>query len=277
MLENIKLIATDLDGTLLTAKKDISEKTRNTIEQCLNRGAVFVPCTGRAFEAIHPWLRNHEKIRYYISTNGAVVYDKKAERILNCYDIDFDTVKKISESLSRDTSLEIIIDGKLYTGKKIDIYIYGVQDYFQYHYYQTRIEVGDLLEFARRAEKPIEKVHIIFKDPEEREKILREFSVFEDLCVCPAPGKCIEITDKRATKGDAVKFLCDTLKISCDDVLYFGDQANDMSALKYCRHVVAMENAVAELKESAFVVTETNDNDGVARIIDQWTESHKDC
>lgn len=270
-MNKFKLIASDLDGTLLTSEKEISPMAKTIINRYINDGGIFVPCTGRAYNAIHEWLRKHEGIRYYISTNGATVYDSKEDKILKSFGVSYDILVDVLKMVSNDASVEIILNGTMYTEKLIDIYDYHVEDYFRYHYHKTRVETESLTKLAGESKFPIEKLHVICKYANEQELLVSKISAkYPHLSVYKGPAKCVEITDERATKGDGLKFLAEHLNINLDEVLCFGDQFNDISMTKYFKYSVAMDNAIDELKAEANYLTCNNDDDGVAKKIQEF-------
>ena len=269
MIENIKIIASDLDGTLLTTDKEISDYSKKVINDFLDCGGVFVPCTGRAYTAIHEWLRNHPKIRYYISTNGAVIYDKTLAKPLKKFVIPFEIAKEIYDLLRCECSYELIVDGTMYTEELIDIYEYHVEQYFKYHYYQTRNKKENLFNWIVENNLEIEKVHIIFKYVEDLERVEKLLNERGGLNVHSGAGRFLEISTDEASKGDALKYLADLLAVKSDELVCFGDQNNDCSMFENFKYAVAVDNANPTIKEIANYHTDNNDEDGVAKFMEK--------
>lgn len=81
-MSKIKLVAMDLDNTLLDSNKQISEHTKEVLKEAIRQGVYIVPATGRIFKAIPEFLRNIEGVRYAVCCNGATVYDQYEEKII---------------------------------------------------------------------------------------------------------------------------------------------------------------------------------------------------
>lgn len=115
----IKLVASDLDGTLFTDEKTISDETRRTLEEVTEKGILFVPCTGRAFSSVPELVRTLPGVQYMIVSNGAAIYRvEDGERIYGCT-LSVDSVEQIlGLPMSEEMTFEVQIQGQSYTEQR---------------------------------------------------------------------------------------------------------------------------------------------------------------
>ncbi len=267
---DIKLIAIDLDGTLLNSKKCMSDHNREALISCIRKGIHIVPCTGRTVDGIPAEIKDIPGIRYAITTNGAVIEDMKENividtRMLTCdlalellrfvdpYRVMYDPYierRGITESRFIDHLPEFALTPEL-------------QDLVR----NTRDICPDIIEFVEKANKPVEKINLFFSDMEERAKLRAELEKRNDILVTSSISNNLEINALDATKGDAIIRLSSHLGISPSQTMGIGDGENDFTMILKAGVGVAMKNGSKELIEAADYVTETNDEDGVASAI----------
>ena len=267
---DIKLIAIDLDGTLLNSRKGLPEYNRETLISCIQKGIHIVPCTGRTVDGIPDEVKEIPGIRYAITTNGAVVEDMKENtvidtRLLSCdlaleilrfvdpYHVMYDPYidrRGISEARFMDRLSEFVLTPEL-----------------QKLVHNTRDVYPDIIEFVEMTNKPVEKINLFFGDMEERAKLRAELDKRSDIIVTSSISNNLEINALGATKGDGILRLASHLGISPGQTMGIGDGENDLSMILKAGVGVAMKNGSKELIEAADYVTGTNDEDGVASVI----------
>lgn len=108
-MSKIKLIAMDLDNTLLDSNKQISEHTKEVLKEAIRQGVYIVPATGRIFKAIPEFLRNIEGVRYAVCCNGATVYDQYEEKIIYTNHLSVDVTLELFRILEKYHSHMIFI------------------------------------------------------------------------------------------------------------------------------------------------------------------------
>ena len=176
---SIKLIASDLDGTLLTDKKEISEMTYKALEEAAKRGIHFVPATGRSFSAVPKEILELPNTEYVITSNGAAVYSvSKGVRIYECIleEASVDAILRADKPV--DMAMEIFVEGIPYSEKK---YVenpkqYGATDYGEIYVKKTRHAVEDIYRFARENKSRIDSVDFAGRCADSPGKVPRQTS-----------------------------------------------------------------------------------------------------
>ena len=268
-----QILFSDLDGTLLRPDMTVNPADLDTIRQMAKEGIPFVPCTGRVHSEIPEELRNESAIRYYISANGAVTYDKET---------DTRTVRGISNRLLQETLALLNEYNALYyirhnsrtysdaTRHTAEEYItHGVNDYDRDFLEVRAIRQADYAAFA--------------KDLEDTEMICAFFTSVEDTLACKAKmeaggeiyaansyGTLLEIFHKDAGKGNAILQLASALGIAKEAVIAVGDTGNDISAVQAAGLGLAVENATEPLKAVADAVICKNTESPATYIYERY-------
>lgn len=265
----IKMIALDMDGTVLTDTKEITMYTKMVLEKAMEEGIIVLACTGRPSNAIPDVFANLKGIRYAISSNGARVLDVMNQQVMFEELVSVSDIRKILEcSAKYDTYKEIFWDGQGYTSKSMFI---NLENYFNEHminYIQkTRIAVENLEEKITEQNAPCDKLHIVFADMCERERFELELKSLGDFEYMGALLNNMEITAPGINKGTSIIRLGEILGIRREEIMAIGDGMNDASMLQEVGMPIAMGNAVEELKGIAKYITSSNNDDGVAKAI----------
>ena len=252
-MENISIILSDLDGTLFHNDKSISDFTKETIRRAQAKGILFGICTSRAKVNAIKFLEGIEP-DILITNGGGIVYyqDKKI------YDCDF-TVEEIRKLIA--AAFEVFGE---------DIIISADNEHALYS--NSREELGDkfwtfndFLDFN----EPCMKMCIESLDKEKVEKVASVIGL-ENVDYLPFSDiPWYKLSKKAATKEKAIEELCRHLNITSSKIAAFGDDFNDIGMLKLCGKSIAMENAIAEVKQAAGLVCASNENDGVAKWIEE--------
>ncbi len=250
-----KVIAVDLDDTILHQDKTISEYTQDVFEK-LSRQAKIVVATSRGIQRAEEYV-NKLHASALVSLNGAVVYEKR--QLIKTTSIAQDTVRSIIDKLSRVDEIKLSIVKPMV--------IYTTDQYF--------IERGESL--------PIDLANY---DADEVQRIYATTPHHEILHKLPLAQmglKLIQsqpknypdfhtIVRQEVNKAEGLKLLCERWNILPEEVVAFGDEDNDYEMIQFAGCGVAMGNAIDGLKMQADDVTLTNEEDGVAR----WIEAHRD-
>lgn len=271
-MKQIKLIASDLDGTLLTSKKEITPRLYRALETLHHRGVVFVPATGRPFTSLPADVRQLPFLRYTITSNGAAVYDaqKKKPVVQN-----FLTPEAVEITLSVAKKLPVLMeffkDGKAYIAKEVfdDLSPYGLTESHIRYIRTTRSPVADFFGELERNAAVLENINLVFSDLTLRKEVWAELSAKNHASVTASSPKNIEITSKAATKAHALEGLCDLLGIEQESVLAMGDSDNDLPMLRFAGVGVAMENGEEHIKQAADIIAPDCDAFGAAEILEQ--------
>lgn len=272
----VKLIAFDLDGTLLDGRKNIPEENLRALEAAAAAGALLVPATGRIYTGIPETLRQLPGARYFITINGAYAYDAVDDRNLYSSELSVDTCLRLIDYMDR---LPVIYD--CYQ----DNWGYISRDMFERAgdyipdpgimkmMRELRTPVDNLAETLRQKGRPVQKMQMHFQDLAERDRQLKLVTErFPETAVSSSLPWNIEINSAGATKGQALKALSSALDIELKDVLAFGDGTNDLDLIRTAGIGVAMGNAADEVKAAADWIAPSNTDCGVAAGISRFIE-----
>lgn len=270
---DIRLIALDLDGTLLDSQKRLSVRNREILEECLRRGIHIVPTTGRTVDGIPDIIKEIPGIRYAITTNGAVIEDMEENRTLDTKLLPWKTAVELFEAVSGyHVMYDAYIDRRGVTEPRFFEHLeeYGIPPQLQGLIRATRDVYPSIIEHVKSAKKPVEKVNLFFSDMEEREIVRKLLEPREDILITSSMPFNLELNAIGATKGGGILRLAAHLGLKREQTMAIGDGENDFSMIKDAGIGVAMKNAIPALHEIADYITDTNDEDGVALAISHF-------
>lgn len=274
-MTKIQLIASDLDGTLLTSKKEITPRLYEALKKINEMGIYFVPSTGRPFDSLPQDVKNLAFLKYVITSNGASVYDAQEK-----YDIvqNFLTPEAVDITLEIAKDLPVVIeffkDGKAYIAKKVfdDLSPYHLTESHIHYIKTTRIPVRDFFGEIEKNKSSLENINLVFSDMELRKQTWDLLKSKNHASVTASSPKNIEITSKDATKARALEKLCQVLGIRRENTLAMGDGDNDLPMLRFAGVGVAMANGEAHVKAAADFIADDCNDFGAAKILEQIIE-----
>lgn len=271
----IKLIALDLDGTLLTTDKRLTGRTRKALSVCAAKGIHIVPATGRAGNGIPKEIVELPGVRYAITANGAAMIDLENGRQIGSFCIPWRKAAELAGTVSEyPVMCDAYINGR---GKCEERFLYELEDYgLQPEICRliraTRDLVPDLKAYIIDNQCEVDKINLIFKKSELKnglkEKIRPVFEHDSKILVTSSTPFNLELNDRNATKGGGLSFLSSYLGLKKEEMMAFGDGENDITMLQTAGVSVAMGNGIPLLREQADFVTGSNDQDGVAAAIE---------
>ena len=272
---DIKLIAFDLDGTLLDDRKEIPPENISAVLSAAAKGILIVPASGRIYRFMPEPVRTQLSARYFITANGGEVYDAQEAAVIYSAQIPLPLALRVFDHMDTiDVLRDCYADNTRYTDAS---FVTRADDYFSdplmnsmLHSYilKTRQDKADLRAFVTGRNGPLQKLQMYFRDPDERLRQLRILpGLFPDLVFSTSLPNNIEINSAAATKGQALAALCRRLGIDRSEVISFGDGLNDLDMLQFAGLSVAMGNADALIKENAGYVTSSNNEAGIAKAL----------
>ena len=272
----IRLIALDLDGTLLNSQKKISPRNYRALQRAAEAGVWIVPCTGRFYKGMPEDVRTLPFVRYAITINGAEVCDRTENRILYRAEIAPSLTERLLDYVDRlPVIYDCYQDGWGWVNEtfwsRIPEYLNDPNVLKLMRDYRTVLP--DFRETMRRRNMPIQKVQLFFRktDLDVRERELTAIArQFPELAVSSSVFYNIEVNSQDAKKGRALRELCAHLGIDPACAMTFGDGLNDVSMLQDAGTGVAMGNAPDAVKAAANLVAPPNDEDGVAQIVERY-------
>ena len=277
---DIRIVALDLDGTLLDSQKRLSERNRASLARVAAQGVHVVPTTGRFFGMMPPAVRDLPFVRYAITINGAQVYDRVTDETIVREEIPLDLALGIMETLDR---YDVVYDcyrqswGWMTAAQQAKAADYATDAHYLKMVREFRRPVPELKAHLREtaAEGDVQKI-MLFATNRDREaaadclgRLAREVGVaFPSVKVTSSTWNNLEINIASAHKGRALQRFAEHLGLSLANCMAFGDGMNDFTMVEAAGCGVAMENAVPEVKRVAKLIAPANDADGVAAVLD---------
>lgn len=292
----IRLVALDLDGTLLDSQSQISPRTRQAIADAVGRGVIVLPCTGRPLASLPPLVAQLPGIRHAITSNGAAVWDMGTDPLGAVYSRYADAAQRPTHEpvllerhyLPPETAREVFALYREYHGP-LSIFSDGrsyldgtgmtlFQDrHIQRHSTEARQPddgrthvVRDLDEWMSRHAHEVEKFCMFFDSIEIAQAALVRFRAFPGIEVVQGAPDNVEVTAAGVDKGTALLALADRLGIPREATLAIGDSDNDRAMLARAGVAAVMANALPEIRALGDIVsTRDNDHDGVAELFER--------
>ncbi len=265
-----KLIALDMDGTLLMTDKSVHPDTIRDIELASEAGLHVVYSSGRAIPELLPYTSRLRTMRYGICMSGAVVYDFQEERSLFCKVIPRELVRRIVQAARKDDGMVHFLTETESVARRDQVT--HMEDFHMGVYQPLFLEISrtvtDMLEEAEHYEG-IPKVNIYFHSVEARQQAYEELKLLP-LTFAFAEGASLEMTAQGVTKALGLWALVKHLGISMEETLAVGDANNDRAILEAAGFSVAMGNADREIQELCDAVTGDNDHNGAGEAIRRY-------
>ncbi|MCD8036612.1 MAG: Cof-type HAD-IIB family hydrolase [Clostridiales bacterium] len=268
-MKEIKLIATDLDGTFLDNSKQISAENLKAVHDAVNKGVLFVPATGRALHTMPDNVLALDCVDYAVTSNGAAVVEMKTGNIIYKNQLDNAMARRVIEYAAEiNVMAEIFVNGRAYTLKKYmdNLIAYGVNPKFEQWYRDTR-NVVDNYEIVLGNNVSVENINIIFADMAQRVEAFDCLSKNYDVEITNSIGNNLETGAKGCSKGVAIEALAEYLGIDMENVMCFGDNYNDLDMIKRAGIGVAVANGEDFVKEQADFTAKSNNDNGFAEAV----------
>ena len=265
-----RLVASDVDGTLLDPLERVSGRTARTVQRVVASGTPFVLVTGRPPRWMPPVVRGLGVAGVAVCSNGAVIYDAEADRVLDSF--------TIAPVALHDVAVELrhLLPGCSFAVERCTD---GARD---------RVHEQFLAEVGFHRVWPNQDIHVVAHDelvgkPATKLLVLHEKLTSDQMAAAVsevAGGELqmtystgaglLELSSPGVTKASGLAAVAGELGIDRSDIIAFGDMPNDIPMLDWVGHGVAMRNAHPELLEIANEVTTTNGDDGVAEVLERW-------
>ncbi len=259
----IKLIVSDLDGTLLRSDKSLPPKIFPLIARMREKGILFAPCSGRQYESLRRLFEPVQNDVLFVCENGGAVFYRN--QLLLAEYLPPDAVEKVVLAMRRLPQCETLLCAPdcAYYERKIIPFSENVK-----RYYPQNELVDDLLKVAR--EKKICKI-ALYAESGAAEAGVESYlngAVPELLTKISGFDWC-DTTGRETNKSVAIDRLCRKLGFLREECMAFGDHMNDLEMLQYCGHSFITANAFGKLKEYGFTVIASNDEEGVLKKIEE--------
>ena len=273
---SVKLVLTDLDGTLLSSGQvAISNRNMEALKRVADAGAAIVPCTGRVYDMLPPQLLTADFIRYVVSSHGARLYDAQTGETL--YDkllTPEDSYRVLKVFEGKRIYAEVAANGTIYVERHLSEHLMEYAVPIHHYWYmrdQRYVAVDDIADYFLKNRIGIEKVNL-YAIPEALQKEIYEGLAATGCLRFTKPGAKadLEFYHKDLDKMEAVNKLLSILGLDMSDAFAIGDSMTDYDIVKNAGVSVAMGNAIENLKAVAKYVGDVNVNDGVGIALEQY-------
>ncbi|WP_026909096.1 Cof-type HAD-IIB family hydrolase [Paucisalibacillus globulus] len=280
----MKLIAIDLDGTTVNSKKEISKENIEAIKKAQEQGHIVMALSGRAINGIKPELDKYGLNCHIGANNGASLYVD--DNLLHMTFIKSEHYKRISLELEKEfVPFNMSTNNGVFAPRNWDERVEKVissgavpKENLQHRHYEMLTRSAekkghnlfdDVEDVVNDESIEVQKFLIVTLDPKQKERIEQFLSTIEEIGVASSTLN-IDIMNKDANKGTALKCMADHYNIPLEDTVAIGDDSNDITMFQMAGLSIAMENASDEVKEYSDVVTFSNDEHGVAYAIHKY-------
>lgn len=267
----IRLIALDLDGTLLNDRKELTPRTIRALTAAGQRGVWIVPATGRTATGIPAELLALPGVRYAITANGARMIDLETGTALRELYIPRPLALEAYDRLMHyDCVVDLFQDGQGYTTAENLARVEGfVPENLRMYVRGTRETLADMRAFVAAQSRGLEKYTIFFREEAERRRAWAEMEALGLEVVSSLPLN-MELNAAGVNKGAGLLALAQALELPAAALMACGDGGNDIAMLRAAGLGVAMENAFPEVRAAADHITLSNNEDGVACAIERF-------
>ncbi|MBR2518774.1 MAG: HAD family phosphatase [Selenomonadaceae bacterium] len=268
---NYKLLALDMDGTLLTSQKKILPRTLTAITELSRRGIYVVTSTGRNLSELVDFREELKPMHFGILISGGMVFDFKNDKPIKVHGLDEKTILQLIDFGLEERAMIHLHTVRHSIAREDDI---NHMDNFAMGIYRDMfsricLRCDDFKKFVREHPGEVIKVNLYHRSEESRDRNLARIQPL-NLSISFAEAFNLEMSPANITKGSGLVELCDFLKIDISEAVAIGDSFNDREILQTAGLGVAMGNASDEIKRLADFVTLDNDHDGVAAAIEKF-------
>lgn len=260
-----RLIALDLDGTVLTSRVDILPSTVEAVAYARSKGVKVIVCTGRIVGEAAVFSKELGASSLLISAGGAAISDVRNSRNVKEWAMPWDIGAQVAQAVqNRPVTLMIYVGDRLYLNPYSDEILSGSRR--TEGFWASKVVLPDIAATIREHKFPVSKV-FARGDTAVLAEALGEINQLPGIHITRSAENNFEVMPKGVNKGVALRELAHVMGISMSEVMAIGDSDNDSDMLQIAGMPVAMQNGDDAVKHLAKFVTDTNDNDGVAKAI----------
>ncbi|MBR6252896.1 MAG: HAD family phosphatase [Clostridia bacterium] len=281
-----KMIAVDIDGTLLNSKNELSENTKKVLKEASDRGIFVVLTSGRISKNVLNFCNQIGADKYLISENGASIINLKTGELEYSKYISKEVANKVID-LCEENSIYYMV----YTQEELIVKNIKYMSLFFYKQnYNPNARIKQVVagrDYINATNSNITKLMICDEDRSIYRSIINKLKDIEEIDVLPVPHTSVkkikvdgeektlkysyaDISAKGANKWTAVEYLANKLGIKKSEIIAIGDNINDMHMIYNAGLGVAMSNGSPYVRRIANKVAPSNDNDGVAQIVEKY-------
>lgn len=266
-----KLLALDMDGTLLNSQKKISPQTLTAINELSKRGVCVVVGTGRGFSEMSDYRDALQIINYGILNSGGLIFDFLRDEPIKIHAVDEKTILQLIDFGLEERSMIHLLSVRHSIAREDDIQnmsAFGMEIYRDM-FSRICVRCDDFKKYVHEHPGEVIKVNLYHRDKISRDKNFARMSNL-NLSISFAEAFNLEASPANISKASGLVGLCEFLKIDLAETVAIGDAPNDREILQTAGLGVAMGNASDDIKKISDFVTLDNDNDGVAATIEKF-------
>lgn len=286
-----KLVAIDLDGTMLNSYGMVTENTKQVIKNTINKGTEVIIASGRPIDSIKTIAKEIGSENYFIAGNGALIYDIKKDEIIYEKFMNKQKVLEIIKICEENSIAYNIYTEKtiIAKGLKYNVLYYYKENLKKEENKKTNITiVEDVYEYIKNLEnEKFLKITVCDETKSVFNSIIRKLRTVEDIDVLdvlhmsrkmikqgtedvPIEYYYTEISLKDVDKWNAIEYLAEKMNISKDEIIAIGDNINDKKMIENAKIGIAMGQSTPVITEIADFVTSNNNEDGVAKALEKY-------
>lgn len=266
----IRLVAVDLDGTLLSPRGAVTPATQQAVRSAVQHGFPVALCTGRPLRECRLVLEALPEVEYAVTSTAGRVLNVRTMQELGGVTMRPEQAARFYHILEEfDNVIDFLADGQVRfdAARMTRIAPYlpkGSEAHMRLHY----TEWNDLSAFVDTFRKPVDKLFSLYVSQQERDRAWARLQG-EDCFLSSSGPRNLEITAPGADKGAGLAILAKHLGIDASEIVAIGDSSNDEQMLRYVGVPVAMGNALPEIKALCAAEAPSNAEDGVAFVLNQ--------
>lgn len=264
-----KLVAIDMDGTLLNSKNEVSQRTKEAIIKAKEKGVHIVLATGRILKSALHYSQALGLKNPIVASNGGIMVDEN-RNVIYKNPMEKGAIRDlVNMAKEDDVYCHFYDESKFYSAKIVQEFL----KFYNEGNSELQIEIekfDDIDEMILNEDLNIYKFLFIDNDLDKLQRFRERISILNNINISSSWSNNIEAVAMNVSKGQALKELCRKLDISPKEVIAIGDSENDLSMLNFAGLGVAMENASDKIKKQVDYITDLNDNDGVAKVIEKF-------
>ncbi|HAE63078.1 MAG TPA: hypothetical protein DCG38_12230 [Eubacteriaceae bacterium] len=270
----IKLLALDMDGTMLKSKHELDPLVADRISQAIKKGVKVVLATGRVYPSAKFYAKQLNTKGAIISCNGSYIKDYQSDAIIDKKAIKRESFKAVLDLLGKfEVSYQMFGNNTYYALEENEVsrkYI----DWNKTQSQEDRIDIKIIDDPYVLLEKDIEIYKVLLNhrkiNQEKFLKIRMSIDAIEDIYTIRSMPDSIDIINDKVNKGDGLKSVCRYYDIDLESTMAIGDNENDLEMIQYSKIGVAMGNAEEYIKQAADYTTLSNIENGVAAAIEKF-------
>jgi len=263
----LKLVAVDMDGTLLNNAKEMPERTFEIVDRLHKRDIIFAVASGREHLSLQHLYNEIKDDIVFIAGNGSIIIDKG--EVIFADTLDSDLLHEIVEATSKIPNLKVTLSGL----RSAYMFEENVLNDMPVKLVESHFPVYTIIKSLAELPADEEIIQIAIFDPEykSKENIYEKLKHFENKCHLAISGsEWLDIMSLGVNKGVGINKMQEILDATPEETMVFGDELNDYEMMQQAYYSYAMANAVPKIKEIANFIAPSNEEEGVIKILENF-------